>query len=346
MLGVLRSRDMQNADQDTASPPFHALVGTNGSRRTVGIEVELGGLSPKDVASIAVQQVGGHQIQSSPAHWRIERSELGDLEIYLDTALAPEDDTALASVGVQIARHAIPVELVTPPVTQDQLSSVSDIIQALAGAGATGSRNSVLHGFGLHLNVELADPESGSDLGAVAQAFAVLEPWLRERDPLDLSRRVLPFTEAFPRAFVAPLCAEDSCSSETLFDLMDRHIRSRNHGLDLLPAYKALAPDRFARRNHDSGAVSARPAYHYRMPESRLGDPNWSLAYEWQRWCLVERIARDQDRLRALCGLWTTADSGNGSADYHTEVTELLGDLADLAPQMVSHGSIVEHAEA
>jgi hypothetical protein len=50
--------------------------------------------------------------------------------------------------------------------------------------------------------------------------------------------------------------------------------------------------------------VSSRPAFHYRLPDCRLGDKKWSVADEWNRWWYVEAIASD-NRLRAeLIHLW------------------------------------------
>jgi hypothetical protein len=171
----------------------------------------------------------------------------------------------------------------------------------------------------------------------IARAYALMEPWLRARDPLDMSRRVLPFTQPFPRPFadaVAGLAPD--APPAALFELIDAHIVTRNHGLDLLPAYAHVAPERFARHVAAAGPVSARPAYHFRMPESRIDEPGWSLAYDWRRWILVERVAADAELAARLAARRTQDRFRSGLFDNGEAVdavTAELGPLADLAPE-------------
>ena len=300
----------------------------------VGVEIEFGGLSPDDATEIAVRCLGGSPAKAAAGDWRLDGSTLGRLKIYLDTALRPEGTGFLAETEIAIGRQIVPVEIVTDPVSQECLPDVERLVAALARAGAEGSRAAPLYGFGLHLNVALADPRGGADLPRGALAFALLEPWLRARDPLDPSRRILPFTAPFPPAFADAMAeAGPGLALDALFDLIDAQVRSRNHGLDLLPAYAALAPDRFAGHPAAGGAVSARPAYHVRMPESRLDEPGWSLSYEWRRWWLVERVAADPPLLSRLCALRLRLRERffAGSA-LVAETTEALGSLSALAP--------------
>ena len=43
--------------------------------------------------------------------------------------------------------------------------------------------------------------------------------------------------------------------------------------------------------------IEPRPAFRYRLPRARLGDPKWSVLLEWNRWVEVERLAEDTERL-------------------------------------------------
>ena len=307
-----------------------------GAPRRVGIEIEFGAMAPDFAARLATRRLGGTMRALSAAEWRIEGSAIGEVKVYLDTALRPTGDEWAAEAGVAVARQVVPIEIVTEPLPQDALPRLERLCRALRLAGAEGSRRHVVHGYGLHLNVALADPDRGGDLPRIARAFALLEPWLRARDPLDLSRRVLPFTQPFPDAFVDAVAGLDpGAAPDALFGLIDAHIASRNHGLDLLPAYAFLAPDRFAGHRGASGAVSARPAYHYRMPESRVDEPAWSLSYEWRRWWLVERVAAEDALTGRLSRAWTEARAGllTDRAGYLEAVTAALGPLAALAPR-------------
>jgi hypothetical protein len=43
--------------------------------------------------------------------------------------------------------------------------------------------------------------------------------------------------------------------------------------------------------------VAAQPTFHYRLPDANLGDPEWDLMLEWNRWCVVEELAEKRDVL-------------------------------------------------
>jgi hypothetical protein len=53
-----------------------------------------------------------------------------------------------------------------------------------------------------------------------------------------------------------------------------------------------------------SDKTSARPAFHFRLPDCRIDEAGWTLAGEWRRWVAVERVARDTALLRRLGDAW------------------------------------------
>lgn len=308
-----------------------------GGERLIGVEIEFGGLSPEDAARVVTDTLGGTASGHGPAEWTVEDTRLGDARIYLDSKFRPTASGTLARLGVEIGMEVVPVEIVLAPVPRREMPTVERLTEALGAAGATGSGERLVQGFGVHLNVTLADPDGGSDLPSTACAFGLLEGWMRERDRLDLSRRVLPFTARFPEEYVTDMArAAPDQTLDAALDLIDIHIRNRNHALDLLPAYAHLRPERLARRSTGSAAVSPRPAYHYRLPESRIGAPGWSIAYEWRRWVLVERVAADPALLGDIAGLWLKYRAGRRAplrqAAYQDAVSARLGALADFAP--------------
>jgi len=334
-------RAMTKADVPRATgmpfPPLPDVDGRAGGARRVGVEIEFGGLDDSRAAEVVRGCLGGRAKPLAAGEWHIDGTAIGAVQLYLDTALRPDSTSRTAERAVDLARSVVPLEIVTEPLAQTDLPRVERLLSALEEAGAHGSTDRLAYGFGLHLNVALADPEGGADLPRGALAFALLEPWLRARDPLDISRRVLPFTSPFPPAFADDLARHGrALTLPGLFDALDRHVSNRNHGLDLLPAYAHLAPGRFGRRTGRDGAVAARPAYHYRMPEARIGTPGWSLSYEWRRWVLVERVAAADALLDRLCALrpelrdlpLLPAPQG-----WQDRVTEVLGPLAALAPE-------------
>ena len=305
--------------------------------RRVGIEVEFGSLSPEKAARCAAAALHGVAERMGPAEWKVVGSDCGDLDIYLDSKYRPQSEGMFSDAVVSLGRSVIPVEIVTEPVSQNALPLMETLLSALTARGAKGSGEGLSWGFGLHLNAELADPDDGTDMPRIAMAYALLEPWLRTRDPLDFSRRLLPFTQRFPETYVDDLVAHGpDMGIDTFARITGTHIASRNHGLDLLPALASVRPEIFAEYYSDHSSVRARPAYHYRLPDSRLGTQGWSLAYEWRRWVLVERVARSPHLLTTLGEVWqeymgVDADRED-AAIYHAEVTRLLGAQAMLAP--------------
>ena len=57
---------------------------------------------------------------------------------------------------------------------------------------------------------------------------------------------------------------------------------------------------RVASRVVDGHLVSARPTYHYRLPNCQVDEPRWTIAGEWNRWVLVERLAAVPEAVEEL----------------------------------------------
>jgi hypothetical protein len=123
---------------------------------------------------------------------------------------------------------------------------------------------------------------------------------LREHIGLDLSRRALPFVEPYPDTLVEAVTAERPPSMEALAELYLAHTTSRNHGLDLLPLLAEAAPDIVRDAVASDTKLSARPAYHFRLPESRIDEAGWDLNAAWRLWTHLERIAENEAFLETL----------------------------------------------
>ncbi|PRY23131.1 putative amidoligase enzyme [Aliiruegeria haliotis] len=330
--------DIQRTTPSENSPVFAPLPADPSceSPRRVGLEIEFAGLSLPDATGVVKQRFSGREIWNGAGEVTLQHSSIGKIEMYLDTAFRPESESAAAKAGVEIAQSVVPLEIVTEPLLHTDLPQMEALVADLDAAGGHGGGKSLLIGCGLHLNIDLADSEEGSDLPRIALAYALLEGWLRWRDPPELSRRLLPFVDPFPADMVSDLAGMGpGMSCDDLFTLLSRYALSRNQGLDLLPAWAAVAPERYERDGPVDSAVSPRPAYHYRLPDCRIGDAEWSLAYEWDRWQLIENVARRTDLLEALCNLWLAADGTQllpGHTEWHEAVTGHLGSLATLAP--------------
>ncbi|WP_424934180.1 amidoligase family protein [Amaricoccus macauensis] len=293
----------------------------DGKPRRVGVEIELGGLNEQRVAEIAVDCLGG-TIEPKPGNVvEVVGTAIGDLDIYLDTAFKAHENPAVQK-AVEMGRSVIPVEIVTDPIPHSDLPELDRLVDALREAGGKGTEDHPLNGYGVHFNVAVAAMSSEA-IVPIVRAFALLEDWLRSTDPIDFSRRILPFVDRYPRAFLDAAASEGA--NWDLSALLQTYLRltpSRNRALDLLPLLREMNEDAVvaALGSDAASSVNARPTFHYRLPDSRVGDPNWSLAHEWNSWCLVEQVAARPDLLESLAAGWR---------DYRAQLTTTPRDWVD-----------------
>jgi hypothetical protein len=200
----------------------------------------------------------------------------------------------------------MPNEFAAPPVPFEQLGEIDALIGDLRQAGAVGTEGGLLYAFGLHFNPEVASFEVPYLL-AVLRAYLLASPWLRAEGDIDNLRELSPFIDPFPGDYVAYVLDPAYTPDRDRFvgDYLTWN-PSRNRELDLLPLFAQMAPDLFARRVADR-LTKARPTFHWRLPNSRVGVPGWSILPDWSRWIAVERLAEDADRVDALRDLWRRA---------------------------------------
>lgn len=286
----------------TRFAPLPQPMTATGAPRRVGVEIELGGLDEAHVARLCADTLGGRAVQEDSHIWTVHDTCIGTLEIYLDIFLRKVTKTKLRDLALDIGREVVPVEIVTQPLDMDGLVRLDGLNAVLRKAGALGSRAGWAFGFGVHLNVQIAS-DSDADILRPLLAYALIEDWLRAAHPIDDSRRLLPFTDPYPTEFVRALIGlgPDGTAHEAM-ELYLHHTPTRNRGLDMLPIFAHFWPERIAQAISDK--TSARPTFHFRLPDCLIDDPDWSIAQEWQRWVLVERVAADAALLERLSREW------------------------------------------
>lgn len=287
--------------------PLPSPGNATGTPRRVGVEVEFGGLPEEQASAIIAEVTGGVPFEAAPGHWAVDTSRFGRCEVYLDTRFRDDVERTAGKGAVDLARLVVPVELVTEPFDPAHLPQFDDVIGALREAGAIGSRQGLLLGFGVHLNVEIA-AATAAHLWRIVTAYALIEPELRRLAGVDISRRILPFVHVYPDALVDDLARREPAGLGTLIETYLAHAPTRNHGLDMLPIFAHLAPDTVAGRLTDGTETKPRPAYHFRMPDCRIDEPGWSIAEPWSMWLAVERLAASPqlfDRLRRERAAWS-----------------------------------------
>ena len=265
-----------------------------GAARRLGIELEFSGLPEDQVAEVIQVATGGTIARTTGGVWEVDTPDFGRCEVYLDTRFRDDVERMAGKGGVDLARLVVPVEWVTAPFDPAHLPAFDAVVAALRNAGAVGSRQGMLLGFGVHLNIEIAD--AGVDhLWRIVTAYGLIEADLRRTAGIDLSRRVLPFVAPYPDALVDALAAGVPEGVDTLIDIYLTHAPTRNHGLDMLPAFAHLSPGTVEGRLTDGTETKPRPAYHFRLPDCRIDEADWSIFAPWSMWRAVEGLAAAPD---------------------------------------------------
>ncbi len=277
------------------------------NEQRVGVELEVLNV---DIATAceAVQEVLSGEASRDREGTMIVRTELGDFRIERDAEAfrqakalrTPERDLKDHFV-LKVAAPWVPTEIVSPPLPISQIGVMDKISNSLVKRNAKGTETSWAGPLGLHLNPEAKDTSPESIL-ATLRAFFLLRGWMRDDADIALKRRLSPYIAPHPREYVELVMNRDySPDLERLIRDYIKMTPSRNRDLDMLPLFAELRPDLV--RPLEDERIKARPTYHYRLPNASIGDPDWSVSAEWERWQMIERLASDKLRL----GLWLKA---------------------------------------
>lgn len=287
---------------------------TDGSLRRVGIELEMNGLSLDQLTEIAASFLGT-EIQTDG---RYQRRLIGDaagewileLDFNLLKTLGREshnsgdlkDEVKKTAEELLrlVAEPLVPLELVSPPLPLDRLPEIDKLFRTLRLAGAKGTSEKASNAFGLHFNPEIPSQDC-TVLTACLKAFLCLYPWLLKRADINITRRLTNYIDPFPGAYLQLVLARDYWPDQAqLIDDYLQHNPTRNRALDLLPLFMHLDPERVQRITRDP-LIKARPTFHYRLPDSEIGQPDWGFHQAWNDWVEVEWLASDTERLRDCC---------------------------------------------
>ena len=319
---------MHTGSVQARGEPWPALPVTHddaGEVRRVGVEIEVGGLTVAAAVEAVIEVFGGAAEPAGPHQVRVEGTEIGPVRVELDSRFLKRERhrDILESLGldraegrlaevvdelvVGTASHFVPCEVITDPLTLPEAARLEALREALRGRGAEGTLAEPWYAFGVHFNPSLPATD-GERLHAFLQAFCLLEDWIREDGRVAFARKISPYVDPFPEAYREEILAPGPAPSrEALIDRYLAHNPTRNRGLDMLPAFAHLDPDRVEAVVHDE-LVKARPAFHYRLGDCRVDDPSWRLAEEWATWIEVERLAADDARRARLVELGVRAE--------------------------------------
>ena len=302
------------------SPPEPLNV--QGRIRRVGVEVEFAGLPPQQTGELVRNLFGGELQQISPHRLKVDDTRWGTFTIELDTQYAHPDIRLMEQVSSQdtewerqrhqrriefhhktraligdVVTGLVPTEIVCPPVPWNELGQLDKLFAALHAHGAKGTDASLLYGFGLHLNPEVASLETQYLLRQF-RAFLLKATWLRKEINVDITREVLPHANPFPKHYTLKMLDEDYAPDlDTLIADYISFNPTRNRELDLYPLFAYLRPD-YPDELFRNNLIKPRPTFHYRLPNAQLSHRGWGAVMEWNRWVSVERLAADHKELR------------------------------------------------
>lgn len=310
----------------------------DGTPRRVGFELEFSGVSLDDAAEAVRSALEGNLASESSAERVIQTSAFGEFIVELDWDYLKRkaSGTERGEAGSewleplsQAAALLVPVEVVCPPIPVNDLSVLTTVVRGLREAGAIGTEESLIAAYGVHINTEIPRLDAET-LNSYLRAFAVLQWWLVDAHAVDPTRKVSPYIDLYPQAYLRQVLSKSTSTMDEIFDDYLEHNASRNRALDLLPMLAEIDSDR-VHEAVDDPKIKARPTFHYRLPNCQIERPDWSLAGPWNTWCVVERLVDREDDLDVLAGEYLAADRpilGVGRSDWVRFVDRWLKDRA------------------
>lgn len=314
-----------------------------GKLRRVGFELEFAGLDFKGTVNVLSDVFNVRADSHTSAEASLQHPEWGKFVIEVDSELAKRlaksrsegreenktDDDPLAEWLVNLTTEVVPIEVVCPPVDIDRLSSLDAMVSGLREAGAEGTAEKLVYAFGVHINTELPSLEPAT-IARYLRAYVIAQDWLVLRHQVNMTRRVTPYIDLYPRSYCLKVLAyDDEVSLETILDDYLEHNATRNRALDMLPLFKHLAEDRVV-EVVDDARVKARPTFHYRLPNCEIERGDWGLWQSWRTWCVLEVLADSSDLLDELSGQYNKFDASLinfARAPWHKQLDSILHDL-------------------
>lgn len=292
-----------------------------GKPRKIGLELEFAGIEPMGAANIITTVFGGDISEEHRYHINITDSKLGEFRVELDArilrrmaeenifdklGITLEEDSirqSIEDIVDKMARSVVPLEIVMPPVSVQELEQLEKLREALQENKAKGTHASMVHAFGMHINIEAPDLKTPTLLRYL-RAFMIVYPWLLKALNIDMTRRISPFVDPFPDKYVKKVLNPDYApDADQLIEDYVAFNPTRNRPLDMMPIFGMLNEE-LIKPVMEGEKNDPRPTFHYRLPNSRIDNPNWRFADEWNHWVVVERLASDDEMLDKLSQLY------------------------------------------
>ena len=287
--------------------------------RRVGFEIEFCNVDIEVVAK-AIKEIYGADVAKLSDFYYEVKTDIGTFVVELDLELltknglksglediskkvgfkiSSENILFVERLVAKIGKNIVPYEVVTPPISFENIDRVDAIVDVLFNLGAHGTDVRAIYAFGLHINPEVVSLEIDSILDYL-RAYVLLQDYLKEEVDVDTTRTLSPFIDDFKRDYIAYILHESY--NPTKDEFIDDYIEynpTRNRSLDMLPLLAYLDESKVRKLLVDQ-KIHPRPTFHYRLANSHVSDPSWSVAIEWNRWVVVEKLAHNKSMLKEL----------------------------------------------
>lgn len=293
----------------------------DGKIRSIGYELEFSGIKLKQAAQLIQAQYGGTVTRKHRYRYEVKDTAFGIFRVELDARnlrrLANENaftkwgidfdeqsgSNSLEDIVDRVAQTVVPLEIVMPPVPLDNIEELEKLRKILQEHKAEGTKTSLVHAFGMHINIECPSLEV-SALVNYLRAFFLLYPWLLQKHNIDFTRKVTPYVDRFPEQYVRMVLDPDyHPDKEQLIDDYLHHNPTRNRPLDMMPVWAMDEPERVTSILKEE-KNAPRPTFHYRLPNSHVDDPKWKMCDELDYWMTVEMLANEAEWIHKLSRLY------------------------------------------
>lgn len=295
------------APRSTAFELPPTLITQQGQPRRVGFELEFSGIDLEETITAVKSALPATEVSRTEAEVELDVPGLGHFNIEIDWAYLKSKaaqtynnsfDREWVELLTQVAALLVPVEVVCPPIDMARLHELSPMVDALKTAGAVGTEESFISAYGVHINTEIPSLDAEC-LAAYIKAYCLLQWWLIDTLDINMARRISPYIDLYPEAYIKRVLAQANPTMDQLFTDYLEYNPSRNRALDLLPLLAEIDEERVRRRVKDT-RVNARPAFHFRLPDCHIEQEDWSLQTSWQSWLVIEKLANHPDALETL----------------------------------------------